>query len=610
MTSKALLPVGAVAGLTAAAAVAGALGGRVPAVLLLVLAAAVDAVAVRAPAGGVAETVHRVLDRRLRLVVRLLVLVGLLAGTWPTAVLLAVVLAGAATLGLLSLVDGVDDAVQGLRRQVTGRLVPGLGGALPRRPGALLLPLVPEGALLITAGLLPDRPVVVWPVVVAAVAVAAGAVGAWVLRVRAVRRQRGARLAAVQRYLDDQRPEVVLYGGDAPESVHEVAMWLSTLERLPQRAVVLLRNRATMAALPATTTPVLCVPAATDLMALRLDPLRVALFVSNIGNNIHLLRVPGLRSTFIGHGDSDKSASANPYSKAYDEIWVAGPAGRDRYLRADVGVRADAIREVGRPQLDDVRPARPDRPAVPTLLYAPTWEGWNAEQDYCSLRTHGELLVRAVLAGPVPIRLVYRPHPYTGRRDRRVAAAHRRVVALLEEANAARGHGGPTVLAAEAVPTPAGGSARAAEAAAVVRGEERLAALPPQAHVVVGSRALPLASCFNAASGLVTDVSSVLSDFLAADKPFGTCDPRGRDAAEFVGLFPSAGGGLVLAPDGGGVEELLATITGTAPDRLRAARAEARGQLLGPADVPAIDRFAEAVSRLGGRTAATPGTPA
>jgi hypothetical protein len=582
-------------------------GGRIPAVLLLVLAATVDAVAVRAPAGGVAETVHRVLDRRLRLAVRLLVLIGLLAGTWPTAVLLAVVLAGAGILGLLSLVDGVDDAVQGLRRQMTGRLVPGLGTPLPRRPRPLLLALVPEGALLATAGLLPDLPGVVWPVTVAALAVAAGAAGGWLLRVRRVRRQRPARLAAAQRYLDEQRPEVVLYGGDAPESVHEVAMWLSTLERLPQRAVVLLRNQATMAALPATTTPVLCVPAATDLMALRLDPLRVALFVSNIGNNIHLLRVPGIRSTFIGHGDSDKSASANPYSKAYDEIWVAGPAGRDRYLRAGAGVRADAIREVGRPQLDDVRSAGSRRPAVPTLLYAPTWEGWNAEQDYCSLRTHGELLVRAVLGSPAPVRLVYRPHPYTGRRDRRVAAAHRRVVALLEEANTARGHGGSTVLAAE-VAAPPGGSARAAEAAAIARGEERLAALPPEAHVVVGPRALPLASCFNAASGLVTDVSSVLSDFLAADRPFATCDPRGRDTADFVGLFPSAAGGLVLTPDGDGLEELLGTIAGTAPDRLRAARAEARLQLLGPADVPAIDRFAEAVSRLGARAAAAPET--
>ena len=39
---------------------------------------------------------------------------------------------------------------------------------------------------------------------------------------------------------------------------------------------------------------------------------RVALFPANAGKNIHMLRLPGDRSVFIGHGDSDKARQLQP----------------------------------------------------------------------------------------------------------------------------------------------------------------------------------------------------------------------------------------------------------------------------------------------------------
>ena len=41
-------------------------------------------------------------------------------------------------------------------------------------------------------------------------------------------------------------------------------------------------------------------------------PGEYALYPANAGKNIHLLRLPGIRHVFIGHGDSDKVASINP----------------------------------------------------------------------------------------------------------------------------------------------------------------------------------------------------------------------------------------------------------------------------------------------------------
>ena len=90
--------------------------------------------------------------------------------------------------------------------------------------------------------------------------------------------------------------------------------------------------------LPPTTVPVICVPYTRTLLALPIPSLRAGLFVGNNAHNLHLLRRSGVRSAFIGHGDSDKGASANPFSRVYNEIWVAGPAGRERYRDAGVDV--------------------------------------------------------------------------------------------------------------------------------------------------------------------------------------------------------------------------------------------------------------------------------
>jgi hypothetical protein len=596
-------PVVVVLVLTAVAALLAVGGLPWAAWAVLALTAGTDAVLTDRPrrAGRVAEVLDRAVGRSMRLALRAVVLVFAGSALLSSRVAAVLACAAVALVVLVGAVDALAWALQELRRHPVARGIPGLPAHRvgPPRP-AVLLTFVPELLLGAGAALLREEPLPVAVVGLLAVGVSGGTAARWVSLARRIRGSRLTRLRAAQRALDGEAYEVVLYHGDGQNSVHEAGMWLPTLEQLPQRTLVLIRNRAAFDALPPTTTAVLCVPGAQDLMSLRLDGVRVALFVSNIGNNIHLLRVPGIRTAFIGHGDSDKSASANPYSKVYDEIWVAGPAGRQRYLRADTGVRADSLVEVGRPQLDLVRsgPLRGD--GVPTLLYAPTWEGWNDEQAYSSVVTHAEALVEAVLAAPVPLRLLYRPHPYTGRRDPRAAAAHLRVVHLLEEANRRAGRSGPTVLAAGTGPVRSP-SAAEAERRAVARGEELLAGVPTGTHLVVEPGTLPLISCFNVAAGLVTDVSSVLSDFLASGRPVAVCDPLGRDPEVFRSLFPAAAAGPVLPPDGTGLAELLDVLAGAAPDGMVEARAALREHLLGAPHPPAIERFSEAVTALGAR---------
>src|SRR5206468_5383783 len=111
--------------------------------------------------------------------------------------------------------------------------------------------------------------------------------------------------------------------------------------------------------------------------------------------------------------------------------WVAGPVGRRRYAEADIGVRPDVIVEVGRPQAG----GSPAGPPIPTVLYAPTWEGWGDDPHHSSLALAGPALIRALLAVP-GLRVIYRPHPLTGRRDPALRAAHAEVVRALRAAGA------------------------------------------------------------------------------------------------------------------------------------------------------------------------------
>jgi len=572
-----------------------------PALAVLLLAAIAEVVVSRTISSGsrAEEVIAQGMGRALRAALRSLIAVGAGAAVFSDAVVALVAVVAVGIVGVLACVDAVDWAVAGLRRLPVARGIDGMAVPDVGAPGpAVLLAPLPEVLLLGVATAGADSVAAVSAAGLAALAIAGATGGRWLVRARAARNTGPARLKAAQAALDRDRPEAVLYYGDAASTVHEVATWLPTLDALPQTTWVLVRNRQAFDALPATASTVLCVPSAKDLLSLRLDAVRVGLFVSNIGNNIHLLRHPGLRTAFIGHGDSDKSASANPFSKVYDQIWVAGPAGRERYARAAVGVRPEALVEVGRPQLDQVSPATDVRPPVPTLMYAPTWEGWNRAQDYTSLAVLGEQIVRAVLAHPTPIRLLYRPHPYTGRRDPRVAAAHRHVVRLLAEANAAAGH----AVAAELVRAPVTSigvlSAAERERRAVAEGLHALEARPAGAHVVVPPGSAPLVSCFNAADGLITDVSSVLSDFLARDKPLAVCDPLGR-GPDFSAEFPTSRAGLLLAPgDTGRLDDLLGMVTGDRADETAAARARARADVLGADTDPAAVRFGRAVSAL------------
>ncbi|MEU2612016.1 CDP-glycerol glycerophosphotransferase family protein [Micromonospora sp. NPDC007271] len=439
--------------------------------------------------------------------------------------------------------------------------------AWAQRLAGLRLPLL--NVLLVpaaVAGALVDR---VTPVVVTGlVTLAAGLVTAVVLTLTWLRgrgRSPGV-LPAVHDWMAQERPEVALYFAGPAKDVYQANMWLAPVEAAGHRAVVLLRAEDAFQELADTRLPVICVPAGVDFMNLDLSSIRVALYAANVGANIHLLREPGVKHVFVGHGDSDKQASVNPYSKVYDEVWVAGPAGRERYARAGVGVLDRDIVEVGRPQLAGVHTfGSGAADHVFTVLYAPTWEGWLDDDPYhTSLVLMGERIVTGLLAAG-DLRVIYKPHPLTGTRSRKARAVHERIVARIRAAG----------------------------------GQDDPASLEGTAHLVVTGRTPALFDCFNVTDLLVSDVSSVVSDFVQSERPYVVANPAGLPEDEFRRSFPTARAAYLLSTDCGELAKIL-TVTRSADDPMTEARRELKEYLLGPAGSNPMDRFRREIDRLCG----------
>ncbi|MFI9589307.1 CDP-glycerol glycerophosphotransferase family protein [Nonomuraea sp. NPDC052265] len=361
-------------------------------------------------------------------------------------------------------------------------------------------------------------------------------------------------------------PQVILYFSGATAAAYQARMWLPTLERLGRRAIVVLRERGMARHLESTTLPMVCIPSSADLMSFRaLFSAKLCLYVSNVGRNVHMLRIPTLRSVFLNHGDSDKEASFNPFSRVYDEVWVAGPAGRDRYRRARVGVRDENIHEVGRPQLEGISTEGPELP-YRTVLYAPTWEGWNDDLFHTSLITMGPRIVRALLDHDPPLRIIYKPHPLTGHRDKSAARAHRRIVSMIEAAELAKSKARH--------PSSPGGA-------------------PEIRHLIVTGERPHLYECFNDCDLLISDISSVVADFLASEKPYAVTNVAGLPERAFHERYPSTEAGVLLGEDLAALADFL-----DGEDTLARARIKLRSYLLGPEYPDALTRFDAAVERV------------
>ena len=347
-------------------------------------------------------------------------------------------------------------------------------------------------------------------------------------------------------------PEVILYVTMGEQAPYIVGQWLSVLNQIPRRCIFVVREFYNAVWLTDTEWPVIYAPTTRGVEDCVSRSTKVALYFANAGRNVHLVRDARIRHAFLNHGDSDKATSANPVSRMYDEVWVAGEAAADRYAAAGVDLLPGAVRLIGRPQIEelDVGPRASESPT--TVLYAPTFEGYFEEINYSSLHGLGPALVKAIIEQRPDIGIIFRPHPNSGIQRKDIRNDREAIARLLRNAPNSHLH--------RYVPKGSGES---------------------------------LYDNMNSSDALISDVSSVVTDYLATKRPVMVSNPKELDPDAYLEMFPNQAGCYVFDSDIDGFLRLLDEALANDPQM--EARAKQGTYLLGRNPEGPVQAFLDAV---------------
>lgn len=323
------------------------------------------------------------------------------------------------------------------------------------------------------------------------------------------RRGRPAQRAAMRAAIMNHEPRFVIYTGRRNDASYQLAMWIPVLERLGLPYLVVLRHRdALPSTLAVTGAPVLVLPSGSDLDVIMVPGLSVAFYVNGVGENSTLVNYRNLTHIYLGHGDSDKELSVHPMHSMFDRIFVAGQAAIDRYQKAGVIIPPSKFVMVGRPQLSGL--AKAERPIAeiepPTVLYAPTWRGYNARTTLSSLPV-GAAIVRALIDRGAVVSFRVHPFSWLGAGERSEVAAIDEILRQHRDAS-----GRPHRLADE-------------------------------------NRSASVAENFDTSDALITDIGSVLIDYFATGKPYAVVLPAGHSAATARTDAPSTAAAYLIEYD-------------------------------------------------------------
>lgn len=336
--------------------------------------------------------------------------------------------------------------------------------------------------------------------------------------------------------LADMGPKFAFHWQAPAGTAYQAAMWLPYLKRIGVPYFILTRTKANFEEVSKMTdAPVILRVGLEDLDPVVTDSLKVVFYANTAVRNSHMIRFTQLTHIQLNHGDSDKIASVSPTFRQYDKNFVAGQAAIDRFETHGVATLPGQFEIVGRPQLEAVE--RTDTPIADienkTVLYSPTWSGFYDDSDYSSLRA-GPAIVQALLDRGCTI--VFRPHPYARRHKANTAACNRIIELLTQDA--------------------------------AISGRKHL-------FGSIAESEMSVFECFNASDAMVSDVSSVVSDYLFSGKPFAMVAVASH-GTDFTDGFPLARAAYVIDVVKGkasGLEAALDEMLGADP------RAEERAKL-------------------------------
>ncbi|MGP9662861.1 CDP-glycerol glycerophosphotransferase family protein [Arthrobacter sp. AOP36-C1-22] len=354
----------------------------------------------------------------------------------------------------------------------------------------------------------------------------------------------------LRRAIENFTPQYILYMGRRDGGAYQIKQWLPQILAITSRVIVVVRDpeaAKNLATSISSEIPIISCRENKDLDDVMPSSVRAVFYVNSVTNNANMVSYRNVKHIYLGHGDSDKEISAHPAHKMYDAIFVAGQAAIDRYATENVHLDPGQTQIVGRPQLERVDVPE-SRSAPQTVLYAPTWSGYNQATSLSSLSIAVPFIADLLARG---ITVLFRPHPFSY-----FSSKDQDNIAEIDD-----------LLA-----------------------DKKLRHLGSE-----DTASMELLDLFNASDALVTDVSSVLVDYLASHKPAAVLLPvhcratSGRNS-DIGTKFPSVQYAyLPTSPDSESWHLFLG------PDPMRSTRDEATAYYLGGTSP---DAFREAVLSL------------
>lgn len=351
-------------------------------------------------------------------------------------------------------------------------------------------------------------------------------------------------------------PEFYVYTSRPDDASYQILMWLPFLARTGKKFAVVTRNNVPAKALAEQIdSPIITCPKSADLENILVPSLGAVFYVNASSGNGEMIRHQEYMHVYLGHGDSDKPPSYNPTHAMYDRIFAAGQAATERYAAHGVTIAPDKFEIVGRPQLEavDVTAELPETGGT-TVLYAPTWRGHVDETMLHSLPT-APALIQELLARNVTV--IFRPHPFSYEFE--------------EDAE--------TILEIQ-----------------TVLSEHRKQTGRMHVFGPAAESDLDVIECMNLSDAMISDVSSVVSDYLYSGKPFAMTAVSSH-GDQFIEDYPIARASYVLNGDLSNVQEVLDAIL--LNDPMRHVRLQYRSFYLGDfSDEDYAENFVSAAARM------------
>lgn len=153
---------------------------------------------------------------------------------------------------------------------------------------------------------------------------------------------------------------------------------------------------------------------------------------------------------------------------------------------------------MGRPQAEILLDKINAPKEIKTILYAPTWEGFVDDVNYSSVEESGFQKIKSIIESG-KYKLIFKPHPYTGSRNEETRVWLHEMEQVCKEND-----------------------------------------------VEVVDKMVPIHELMNRSDALITDISSVLNEFLVTQKPIFLFNVKKKDGESLYSEFPSSRASYVI----------------------------------------------------------------